>query len=296
MFPYAVESFDLSEYDLVISSSWAVAKGALTLPRQTHICYCHTPIRYAWDLTFQYLKETGLDKGLKGIITKLTLHYIRLWDVSTSNRVDYYIANSKNISRRIKKIYGRDSEVIHPPVDTSFFTPYSAKEDYYITISRFVPYKKIDIIIEAFTQMPDKRLIIIGEGPDEKKLSGRLTKNITILPFQPRETLKSYLQKAKAFVFAAEEDFGISIIEALSCGTPVIAFNRGGASETVEHGRTGIFFERQDMESIVNAVKLFESGKFIFDPGTLNNEALKYSKEAFEEKIKQFVEDKLKLR
>ncbi len=296
LFPYAVESFDLSKYDLVISSSWAVAKGALTSSRQLHICYCHTPIRYAWDLSFQYLKEAGLTKGLIGIVTKSILHYIRLWDVSTSNRVDYFISNSNNISARIKKIYRRESEVIYPPVETSFYTTDKDKGDYFITVSRFVPYKKIDIIIEAFAEMPEKKLIVIGEGPDESKLKARLSKNIKILNFQSRDNLRTYLQKAKAFVFAAEEDFGIILIEALSCGTPVIAYNRGGAAETIEHGRTGILFEKQDKESIINAVNLFQSGKFNFDPADLNNEARKYSREIFEEKIKYFVEDKLNRR
>jgi len=295
LFPYAIESFNLSRYDLVISSSWAVAKGAVTNSRQLHICYCHTPVRYAWDLSFQYLDEAGLTKGIKGIITKFILHYIRLWDVSTSNRVDYFIANSKNISGRIKKIYRRESEVIYPPVDTSLFTCQTQKENYFITVSRFVPYKKIDIIIDAFTEMPEKRLVVIGEGPDVKKLRARAGKNITILNFQEPAELKSYLQRAKAFVFAAEEDFGISIIESLSCGTPVIAFNRGGAAETIEHGKTGILFDKQDKESIINAVGLLESGKYIFDPGFLSNEAQKYSREIFEEKIKKFVEDKLNI-
>ena len=296
LFPYAIESFDLSKYDLIISSSWAVAKGVITNSRQLHICYCHTPIRYAWDLSIQYLNETGLSKGLMGMITKSILHYIRLWDVSSSNRVDYFIANSKNISGRINKTYRRESEVIYPPVDTRYFNCNVQKEDYYITVSRFVPYKKIDLIIDAFAEMPDRKLVVIGDGPDEKKLKSRLSKNITFLNFQPREKLRSYLQKAKAFIYAAEEDFGIIIIEALSSGTPVIAFNRGGAAETIEHGRTGILFDNQEKESIIKAVNQLESGKFIFNPEELSKEAQKYSKEIFDEKIKKFVEDKLNRR
>ncbi len=296
LFPYAIEQFDLSEYDLIISSSSAVAKGVITNSSQVHICYCHTPMRYAWDLSFQYLKEAGLTKGIKGLFAKLTLHYLRIWDVNTSNRVDYFIANSNNISKRIKKIYGRDSEIIYPPVDTSFFTCGFQKSDYFVTVSRFVPYKKIDILIDAFNEMPDKKLIVIGDGPDWKKLRNRAGKNIDILNYQSPENLKRFLQNAKAFIFAAEEDFGISMIEALSCGTPVIAYNKGGAVETIATGKTGLFFNQQNKESVINALKEFESGKYKFNPHDLNLEAQKYSKQIFEEKIKNFVEDKLNKR
>ncbi len=293
LFPYAIERFDLSNYDLIISSSSAVAKGVITNANQLHICYCHTPMRYAWDLSFQYLKEAGLTKGIEGLFAKIVLHYLRMWDVTSSNRVDYFIANSKNISKRINKIYRRNSEVICPPVDTSFYTSETNKDDYFITVSRFVPYKKIDILIEAFNEMPDKKLIIIGEGPDEKKLRNHAKKNVEILNYQHQDKLKLFLQKAKAFIFAAEEDFGISIIEALSCGTPVIAFNKGGAAETISNGQTGVLFNRQDKGHIIDAINEFESGKYKFDPNFLSAEANKYSKEIFEEKIKKFVELKL---
>ncbi len=291
LFPYAIEQFDLSKYDLIISSSHAVAKGVLTNSNQLHINYCHTPIRYAWDLTHQYLRESNLSKGIKGTVAKTILHYIRMWDVSTSNRVDYFIANSNYIAGRIKKIYGRNSSVIYPPVDTEKFPLETNKEEYYLAASRLVPYKRIDIIAEAFSKMPDKHLIIIGEGPEDKKIRARSASNIEFLGYQPQEKLREYMQKAKAFVFAAEEDFGIMIVEALSCGTPVIAFNKGGATETIIGNETGILFDEQNPASIIEAVNQFEQSIF-FEPAKLNQYAKQFDRKVFEEKIKSFVEEK----
>ena len=292
IFPYAIEQFDLSEYDLIISSSHAVAKGVLTNSNQLHINYCHTPIRYAWDLTHQYLRESNLTTGLKGIFAKAILHYIRIWDASSSNRVDYYIANSKYIAKRISKIYKRDAAVIYPPVDTEKFPLELNKEEYYLTASRLVLYKRIDIIAEAFSKMPDKKLIIIGDGPEEKKIKSKAASNIEFIGYQPGEKLKSYMQKAKAFVFAAEEDFGIIMIEALSSGTPVIAFNKGGASETIIKNETGILFNEQKPENIIEAVKEFEKTQDKFNPNSLSKYAKQFDRKIFEEKMKNFVEEK----
>ena len=291
LFPYAVEQFDLSKYDLIISSSHAVAKGVLTNSNQLHINYCHTPIRYAWDLTHQYLREANLTKGIKGTIAKAILHYIRMWDAASSNRVDYFIANSNYISRRIKKTYGRDATVMYPPVDTDKFQLETKKEDYYLAASRLVPYKRIDVIAEAFSGMPGKRLLIIGEGPEEKKIKSKSAVNVEFLGYQSREKLREYMQKAKAFVFAAEEDFGIMMIEALSCGTPVIAFNKGGASETIIENETGILFNDQNPLAIAGSVKRFEQSSS-FDPVKLNQYAKQFDRKIFEEKIKNFVEEK----
>ncbi len=292
LFPYAVEQFDLSGYDLIISSSHAVAKGVITGPNQLHICYCHTPIRYAWDLSHQYLREAGLQSGLKALIAKAILHYIRMWDVSASKRVDFFIANSQYISRRIKKFYRRDAEVIYPPVDTGKFMHSNKKEDYYLAASRLVPYKRIDLIAEAFSSMPDKKLIIVGEGPELNKIKSKAAPNIEFAGYQPHAKLAEYMSKAKAFVFAAEEDFGIMIIEAMSCGTPVIAYNKGGAAESVVDNETGVFFEEQTASGIKNAVEKFEHAQNSFDPEKLSGYAKNFDRKIFEEKIKHFVDDK----
>jgi len=294
LFPLAIEQFNLSEYDLIISSSHAVAKGALTNSNQLHICYCHTPIRYAWNLYHQYLKESNLTKGIKGTIAKLILHYIRIWDSASVNRVDYFIANSKYIARRIKKIYGKDAVVIYPPVDTDKFPCETNKDDYYLAASRFVPYKKIDLIAATFSKMPNKKLIIIGDGPDIKKVRSLVAgySNIELLGYQTEDKLKKYIQHAKAFVFAAEEDFGIMNVEALSCGTPVIAFNKGGASETITDNKTGILFNSQTVDAVINAINRFEADPSLFNPKELNNFAKQFDRKIFEKKFSDFVNNK----
>jgi len=242
IFPLAIEQFDLSSYDLVISSSHAFAKGILTNSSQLHICYCYTPIRYAWDLTNQYFDKESFIGRVKKLILQPVLHNIRAWDVVSSNRVDYFIAISNYIARRIKKIYRRDAAVIYPPVDTAKFGCEPQKEDFYLTASRFVPYKKIDLIAEAFSKMPNKKLIIIGEGSDEKNIKAKCAKNVKMIGYKKVDDLAEYMKRARAFVFAAEEDFGISVIEALSCGTPVIALNKGGTAETIIDGKYGILY------------------------------------------------------
>ncbi len=289
-FPLAIEQFDLSKYDIIISSSHAVAKGVLTNSNQLHICYCYTPIRYGWDLYHYYLKEANLTKGIKGKIAKVILHYIRVWDLSTVNRVDHFIAISKYISRRIKKIYGRDSTVIYPPVNLDKFEVYTQKEDVYLTASRMVPYKKIDLIVEAFSKMPDKRLVVIGDGPNFEKIKKKAGKNVELLGYQPFEVLKDYMQRSKAFIFAAEEDFGIVPVEAQACGTPVIAYGKGGVLETVVGGKTGIFFKEQTVESLVEAVKNFEQREDVFDPLQIRKNAERFSKERFKREFKEFVD------
>lgn len=260
LMPLAVEQFDLSDYDLVISSSHAVAKGVITGPHQLHICYVHSPMRYAWDLQHQYLRESGLKTGLKALLVKYLLHRLRIWDSRTANGVDVFLANSQFIAKRVWKVYRRKSQVIYPPVDMAGFTPVINKQDYFLTASRLVPYKKIDLIIEAFKQLPNQQLRVIGDGPDGHKLT-KLAEgydNIQLLGYQPFERLKQEMQGAKAFVFAAEEDFGITPVEAMACGTPVIAFGRGGALETVVSGETGIFFTEQTVESLLRAISVFE--------------------------------------
>lgn len=296
LMPLAIEQLDVSSHDIVISSSHAVSKGVLTGPDQLHISYVHSPIRYAWDLQHQYLKESGLDFGLKSWIAKYILHKIRMWDYRTANSVDHYIANSQFIARRIKKIYGRDSDVIYPPVDVDRFNFDENKESFYLTASRMVPYKKVGLIVEAFNYMPDKKLIVIGAGSEFEKIKSKASKNVEILGFQSDDVLHEYMRKAKAFIFAAEEDFGITPVEAQACGTPIIAYGKGGALETVRpYGvdrPTGIFFNRQDISSIKNSVIFFESIQDKIHPAFCRDNALKFSSERFRIEFSNYVESK----
>ncbi|WP_314762851.1 glycosyltransferase family 4 protein [uncultured Selenomonas sp.] len=290
--PLAIEQLDVTQYDLVLSSSHAVAKGVLTGPDQVHIAYIHSPIRYAWDLTHQYLSESGLNHGVKGIIAKCILHYIRIWDVRTANGVDYFIANSKFIARRIKKVYGRKAEVIYPPVDVDKFECCEEKNDYYLTASRLVPYKKVRLIVEAFNEMPNRKLIVIGDGPDYEKTKAVAKENVTMMGFQDFSVMKDKMQHAKAFVFAAEEDFGITPVEAQACGTPVIAFGKGGALETVCDGETGYFFFEQTKKSIIHSVEKFEMNNAI-SPYACRKNAERFSASVFVDRIQQFVLERM---
>ncbi|MBX9987792.1 glycosyltransferase family 4 protein [Priestia aryabhattai] len=296
--PYAIEQLDLSSYDLIISSSHAVAKGILTNPDQLHISYVHSPIRYAWDMQHQYLKEANLDKGLKGVMVRRMLKKIRDWDYRTANGVDFFISNSNFIGRRIWKVYRRESTTIYPPVDVKDFKYDTSvkKEDFYLTASRMVPYKKIELIVEAFSEMPDKKLVVIGTGPDFEKIKNKATSNVTLMGYQPFEVLKENMQKAKGFVFAAEEDFGITPVEAQACGTPVIAFGKGGSLETVrglnKQNPTGVFFYEQTTNAIKEAVKNFEKNIAVLKPENCRAHALEFSPEHFQEQLQQFVNQK----
>ena len=287
LMPFAVEQFDMSSYDIVISSSYAVAKGVLTGPNQLHICYCHSPIRYAWDLQHEYLSEAGLSFGPRSWILRLGFHYIRLWDTRTANGVDHFLANSKFIARRIRKAYRRTAAVIHPPVSIDNFSVETKKDNYYLTASRFVPYKKISLVVEAFAQMPERRLRVIGDGPDWKKIASKATSNVELLGHTTNEELRDQMQRARAFVFAAQEDFGVLPVEAQACGTPVIAYGKGGATETVIDGTTGILFEWQTVGSLCEAVQEFE--KRSFDPHRLRANAERFSVERFRSEFGEFV-------
>lgn len=301
LMPLAIEQLDLSGYDLIISSSHAVAKGVLCGPDQLHISYVHSPIRYAWDLQHQYLQESGLSKGIKGGLARLILHYIRLWDQRTSNGVDAFIANSGFIGARISKAYRRDSTVIYPPVDTLGFTAQGTRGDFYLCASRMVPYKRMPMIVEAFAAMPDKRLIMIGDGPDLAKAQAIASQvsNVTLLGFQPSNVLLEHMRSARAFVFAAEEDFGISPVEAQACGTPVIAFAKGGVMETVrglDHPQpTGVFYGQQTVASLIAAIGEFEAAQSRISPEACRANAERFSVARFEQEIKAFVEDRLAL-
>jgi glycosyltransferase involved in cell wall biosynthesis len=289
LMPLAVEQHDLSSYDLVISNSHAVAKGCLTGSSQLHICYCYTPIRYAWDLQFQYLAESNLLWGLRSIIARWTLHKIRIWDARTPLSVDAFIACSHYIARRIRKIYRRDSVVIYPNVDVESFQVGQQDGDFYVTASRIVPYKHIPLIINAFKQMPSRKLIVIGAGPLLNECIATAPSNVKVLGYQPDDVLRDYLKRARAFIFAAEEDFGIAPLEAQACGTPVIAFGRGGATETVIEGETGLFFHEQTDEAIVKAVDEFELCRDKFDRNRIRQNADRFSTSRFCSEFRKFV-------
>ena len=291
-FPKAIESFNLNDYELVISSSSSIAKGVLTNQNQLHICYCHSPMRYAWNLYHEYLEDKNLTTGLKGWYAKRVLHKLRTWDVISTNRVDHFVANSNYIAQRIKKIYNREATVIYPPVDIQNFPLEENKEDYYVAASRLVSYKKIALIVEAFNKMPNKKLKVIGEGPEMSKIVEIAKSNVEILGRKKQDDMVKILQKARALVFAADEDFGILPVEAQSCGTPVIALNRGGLKETVIDNETGVFFQKQETIDIIEAVNKFETLKF--DAKVIRKNAERFSKERFEREFKEFVEQKIK--
>lgn len=295
--PLAIEQFDVATYDLVISSSHAVAKGILTGPDQIHLCMCYSPIRYAWDLQHQYLRETGLDRGLRSALARYLLHRIRVWDVRTANGVDGFMAISRFIARRIWKAYRRESTVIYPPVDIEAFQPGPAKEDFYVTASRMVPYKRMDLIVEAFAGMPDRRLVVIGDGPEMARVRARAKPNIEFLGYQPFPVLRDHLQRARAFVFAAEEDFGIAPVEAQACGTPVIGYGKGGLRETIRGADadepTGVLFDQQSAEAIRSAVERFEVGAEAFSPAACRANAMRFAPERFRAELRQYVEGQL---
>ncbi|MBN3757148.1 glycosyltransferase family 4 protein [Paraburkholderia sp. Tr-20389] len=270
LMPLAVEQFDLSSYDLIITSSYAVAKGVLVGPDQTHVSYVHSPMRYAWDLQHQYLREAKLTRGLRSWATRALLHYLRSWDSRSANGVDRLIANSQFVARRMMKTYRRDAAVIPPPVDVDRFELCTQKDGFYLTASRMVPYKRIDLIVETFSSMPDRKLVVIGEGPQMDMIRAKAGPNVSILGYQPFAVLKDHMQRAKAFVFAAEEDFGIAVVEAQACGTPVIAYGKGGALETVvplgEPQPTGLFFRQQSVTALRDAVERFERQQAMISP------------------------------
>lgn len=295
LFPKAIESFNLKDYEIILSSSHSVAKGVRTKKNQLHICYCHSPMRYAWDEADYYLQGANLNSGLKGIFAKYILKILREWDIKSAKNVKYFLANSNHIARKINRIYNQHADVIYPPVDTQKFSLATEKDDYYLTASRLVPYKRIDMIVDAFANMLDKKLVVIGSGPEKEKILAKATPNIDVIGYQDFENLKSYMQKAKAFVFAAEEDFGIIVVESMACGTPVIAFGKGGASETVVDGVTGILFEEQTTDSIINAVNKFEKSNGNFNFSEISKHAEKFNRNNFENNISNYVEEKYKL-
>lgn len=290
LMPIAIEQFDLSNYDVIISSHHAMTKGVITRADQLHISYVHTPIRYGWDLQWQYLEQAGLQRGLKSGLTRLILHYLRLWDVSTVNRVDCFVANSRFIARRIWKTYRRPARVIYPPVAVQRFRCDRPREAFYLTVSRFVPYKRVDLTVAAFTQL-GLPLVVIGEGEERQRLEQAAGPNIQFLGYQANSAVADYMARCKALIFPAEEDFGITPVEAQAAGAPVIAYGRGGATETVIPGKTGLLFPQQTVESLVNAVTEFERGLTLMPAHRIRHAAERFSEARFRQEFQQLMED-----
>ncbi len=293
--PIAIEQLDLRKYDIILSSSHAVAKGILSSPQQLHICYCHTPMRYAWDLTFDYLRSSKAGQGIPGLLTRYLLHRLRQWDVLSANRVDYFIANSQHTARRIWRCYRRRAEVIYPPVNIERFSLIPQKQDFYVTVCRLVSYKNVSAIVQAFNQL-GHTLIVIGTGPELDMIRQIAKPNIQILGSQPAEVVEKYMAEAKAFVYAACEDFGIALVEAQASGTPVIAYAAGGALETVldirQHPEigTGLFFPSQTAASLVEAIEEFEQLQSKFQPEMARLRAAQFAPEVFEQRYLAFLE------
>ncbi len=285
-FPSIIEQIDLRGYDVVISCSHAIAKGVLTRSDQLHICYCYTPMRYAWDLYWEYMHEMH---GIKRRIAKHVLHRLRNWDVLSAQRVDAFVAISSYVAKRIQKTYRRNARVIFPPVATHLIPLQIHKENFFLTASRLVPYKKIDLIVEAFGAMPDKRLVVAGDGPELKKIKSKATSNVEVLGHLPEPKLRTLMGQAKGFLLASEEDFGIAAVEAQAAGTPVIAYGKGGALETVLAGKTGLFFKEQTIESIVQAVQEFE--RFEMDAKEIRSHAEMFSYQRFAKEFTSFVNE-----
>ncbi|WP_447893773.1 glycosyltransferase family 4 protein [Vreelandella sp. GE22] len=259
LMPLAVEQFDLKGFDLILSSSHAVAKGVLSDPNAVHICYCYSPMRYAWDMQHQYLRESGKTRGVMSGLMRWQLHRLRQWDYISAQRVDHFVAISRYIQRRIANCYRREAEVIYPPVEVDKFRHDQPREAFYLTASRMVPYKRIDLVIEAFNRMPDKQLVVIGDGPDHAKLSAMAGPNVTLLGYQPDDVLIDHLERTRAFLFMAEEDFGILPVEAQAAGAPVIGYGVGGLAETTLDAVSGLLVAEQTSEALIERVGEFEA-------------------------------------
>ncbi|HTI01899.1 MAG TPA: glycosyltransferase [Acidisoma sp.] len=297
LMPIAVEQFDVSSYDIVISSNHAVAKGVVTGPDQVHISYVHSPMRYIWDLQHQYLRQAQLGWSPKALYVRWLFNRMRQWDYASAQHVDHFIANSSYIARRIKKAYAREAFVIHPPVDVTDFTIGGAREDFYLLAGRFVPYKRADLVVRAFAADGSRRLVVVGEGPEAARVHAAAggAPNIEFRGRVPHLELVRFMQSARAAIFAAEEDFGIAMVEAQACGTPVIAFSKGGALDIIDTAPgtcpTGVLFEEQSAESITDALSRFESLANDIVPETCRANALRFSQERFRDRIQTFVQD-----
>lgn len=301
LMPLAIEQLDMSGYDLVVSSSHAVAKGVLTGPGQLHVSYVHSPMRYAWDLQHQYLRQSGLERGPKGALTRWLLHRLRIWDRASAAGVDVLVANSAYIAERIRKVWRREAPVVHPPVDIEGFASGGAgpRGEHYVVASRMVPYKRVDLVVEAFRAMPGRRLVVIGDGPELKRVTDAAAgaANVELRGRVPQAELVDTIRTARAFVFAAEEDFGIAMVEAQACGTPVIAFGKGGARDILrappEAAPTGLFFSEQSAAAIADAVERFEGLSPPIAAEDCIANARRFGRGAFRDAMRRVVADHL---
>jgi glycosyltransferase involved in cell wall biosynthesis len=290
LFPIAIEQLDLRRYDLVISSSHAFAKGVVTGPDQVHVCYCHSPIRSAWDMEHEYRTSDKRFSLVKKAATTVVFHYIRMWDTRTANGVDQFVANSRFIARRIEKVYRRDSVVVHPPVNVDAFEVGTDRDDYYFASGRLTGYKRFDLLVEAFRLRPERRLVIVGHGSELKHLLQRAPRNVQFLGFRPFEELHDHLRRCRAFLFAGTEDFGISMVEAQACGTPLICYSKGGARDIVADGETGITFDEQTPEGVANAIDRFERTETLAPPAEIRRSTMRFSVETFRRRLSEAVD------
>jgi glycosyltransferase involved in cell wall biosynthesis len=290
--PIALEQLDLSNYDLVISCESGPTKGIVPDPDALHVCYCHSPMRYVWDRSHDYLKNKSF---IISLIMKKIIHYLKIWDHSSSSRVDIFISNSKFVSNRIMKYYRRSSIVLPPPVDTRLFSKANKTGDYYLWLGRFVPYKRPDIAVSAFNKSGKKLIMVGGIGEETKLLKKQAKKNITILGFQSTKSIQRLLSECKALIFPGIEDAGIVPIEAMASGRPVIAFNKGGVQSTIIDGKTGVLFNEQTPESLLGAIDYFESIEKTFDSKQLQEHANQYDKTNFIHRFEKIVNEQFKL-
>lgn len=289
LMPIAVEQFDLQGYDLVLSSSHAVAKGAITGPGTRHVSYVHSPMRYAWDLQGQYLRQSGMEWGVKSLYTRWLLHRLRLWDQASAARPDVLLANSSYIAERIRKVWRREAQVLHPPVDVAGFPLGTGPRTHFLVASRQVPYKRIELVAEAFRRMPELRLVVAGDGPSAPLVAAQAAPNIEIRGRVAQAELVALLQGARAFVFAGEEDFGIALVEAQAAGAPLICYGRGGAADIVREGETGLLFHAQSADAIVEAVRRFVAEEVRYGAAACRANAERFSSEAFRARLLRMV-------
>jgi glycosyltransferase involved in cell wall biosynthesis len=284
-FPAAIESFDMSGYDLIISSSHCAAKAVRPAKGAKHFCYCHTPMRYAWDQFHNYFSPERNGR-MKYSLIDFIMPFLRSWDRATVSRVGYFMANSTTVQSRIREYYGRESEVIHPPVDTDFFTPYGHKEEFYLMVSALTEYKKVDFAVDIFNGMPDKKLLIIGGGPLLDSIRAQAGPNITVMGYGTDEEIRDAYRRAKAFIFPGEEDFGITMAESLACGTPVLALNKGGSLDIISEGETGGFYDGTAGDFIKTLEKM---GNKRYDVKKLRESSLRFSRDNFTSNFKAFL-------
>jgi glycosyltransferase involved in cell wall biosynthesis len=293
LMPLAIERLDLSDYDLVVSSSHAVAKGVRTRPGQRHLSYVHTPMRYAWEMEDEYLRAAGLDRGLLGWAARRSLARLRRWDARSARGVTLMLANSRHVAERIRRVYGREAEVLHPPVDVAAFQPGASRGDFYLTVSRLEAYKRIDLLVAAFAQRPDRRLVVVGDGPEMGRLRALAPPNVELRGRLPGAEVLALMQRARAFFFAGVEDFGIVIAEAQACGTPVIALGRGGAAEIVRGEDapqpTGVLFPEQNAAQVLAALGRFERDPARFAPQACRENAQRFDRAVFRRRFGELV-------